>query len=197
MSEEQSLQGQNGRGQGSTQQGQQGGQQYQQQRQQASVPLLEGEEVLIDARPAWSAYAFQIILATLFLLGGLAEGGSAVFGGVILAGAVVGYVWWQRKKLRYVVTDRRMMKLMGISSRSTNEAWMQDVRGLQTGASIIERLLGHGHITVSTDIVSSAGSIPGLSVLAVNGMTFGGISNYEEIAQIIRQRQNELKMSGK
>ncbi|MFD1586102.1 hypothetical protein ACFR9U_03845 [Halorientalis brevis] len=41
------------------------------------------------------------------------------------------------------------------------------------------------------------GSIPGLSVLAVNGMTFGGISNYEEIAQIIRQRQNELKTSGK
>ena len=145
---------------------------------QASVPLIDGEEVLIDARPAWSAFSLQIIAAVLIFVGGLAAGDAAVIGGFVFAAFILGYV----------VTDRRMMQVMGISSSATSEAWMVDVRGLQTGASFIERFLGHGHITISTDIQGG-----GLSRFR-SGMTFGGVSNYEEIAHIIRQRQNAAKM---
>jgi hypothetical protein len=155
---------------------------------QASVPLIDGEEVLIDARPAWSAFSLQIIAAVLIFVGGLAAGDAAVIGGFVFAAFILGYVVYQRRKVRYVVTDRRMMQVMGISSSATSEAWMVDVRGLQTGASFIERFLGHGHITISTDIQGG-----GLSRFR-SGMTFGGVSNYEEIAHIIRQRQNAAKM---
>jgi len=156
--------------------------------QQASVSLLDGEEILIDARPAWSAYSFQLIVAGFIIIGGLVAGNEAVIGGLVVGGAIIAYVFYQRKKLRYVVTDRRMMKVIGISSKTTSEAWMVDIRGLQTGASLIERLLGHGHITVSADILSTG-------IGRFRGMTFGGISNYEEIAQIIRERQNASKMN--
>ncbi len=161
--------------------------------QQASVPLLEDEEILTDARPAWSAWTGHFLLTVIIIIGGIAAGGGAFVFAVLVAIGILGYVWWQRRKLRYVVTDRRMLKIMGMTSNSTNEAWMEDIRGLQTGASFIERLLGHGHITVSTSILTSASSIPGLGLIGVNGLTFGGISNYEQIAHIIRQRQNERK----
>lgn len=154
---------------------------------QASMPLMDGEEVLIDARPAWSAFSFQLLIAILVFIGGLAAGDAAVVAGFLVAGAIIGYVFYQRRKVRYVVTDRRMMKLTGISSKASNEAWMLDVRGLQTGASLVERLLGHGHIVVSSDILSSGFG-------RFRGMTFGGISNYEEVAAVIRERQNEQKM---
>ena len=155
--------------------------------QQASVSLLDSEEILIDARPAWSAYSFQLIVAGFIIIGGLVAGNEAVIGGLVVGGAIVAYVFYQRKKLRYVVTDRRMMKVIGLSSKTTSEAWMVDIRGLQTGASLIERLLGHGHITVSADILSTG-------IGRFRGMTFGGISNHEKIAQIIRERQNTSKM---
>lgn len=156
---------------------------------QTSVPLMDGEEVLVDARPAWSAYAAQILVAGIVLLGGLIAGNEAVLLGVIVAAFILGYVVYQRRKIRYVVTDRRMMQVMGISSSATSEAWMVDVRGLQTGASFLESFLGHGHITISTDI----NGVGGLSRFR-SGMTFGGISNYEEVAHIIRKRQNAAKM---
>ena len=159
----------------------------QNQPQQASVSLLDGEEILIDARPAWSAYSLQLLTAGLIIIGGLVAGNEAVIGGLFFGGAIIAYVFYQRKKLRYVITDRRMMKVIGISSKTTSEAWMVDIRGLQTGASLIERLLGHGHITVSADILSTG-------IGRFQGMTFGGISNYEKIAQIIRTRQNASKM---
>lgn len=139
----------------------------------------------------------QFIIAAVFLLGGIAtfESGPFILG-VIVAGAIVGYVWWQRRKLRYVVPDRRMLKVTGGGSRSTNEAWMTDIRGLQTGASLLERLLGHGHITVSTDIMTTANvPILGLfiSLVGQQGMSFNGIGNYQEIADVIRERQNDVK----
>ncbi|AGB16505.1 putative membrane protein [Halovivax ruber XH-70] len=152
--------------------------------------LFDGEDVLIDARPAWTAWMVHLVVAIVAGLGGLLadESGMQLFG-ILIAAAIVGYVWFQRKKVRYLVTDRRILVVTGISSRSTNEAWMVDVRGMQTGASFMERLLGHGHITVSTDILSQG------SLLAsrLNGMTLGGISNYEDVAAVIRKRQAQEK----
>lgn len=159
-----------------------------QQPQTTSVPLMDGESILIDARPAWSAYAYYFLLAGILLIGGIAAGGSQTIAGVALAAIIVGYVWYKRRGIRYVVTDRRMMVVTGHSSRMTNEAWMVDIKNLKTGASFLERLLGHGHISVDSDITSSGFG-------RFTGMTFGGIDNYEQIAQIIRERQNNAKMS--
>lgn len=153
-------------------------------RQTATVPLLETEEVLIDTRPAWSAWSLHFLIAGIALLGGLVA--EEVLVGVLIAGAIGAYVWFQRSKVRYVVTDRRIIVTTGHSSKSTNETWMEDVRGMQTGASALERLLGHGHITVSHAVLSTKFG-------RFQGMTLGGVPNYEEIASVIRTRQSERK----
>lgn len=153
--------------------------------------LLDGEEVLIDARPAWSAWFSKLALAALVVLFGLVSGepGAIAFA-IVAALAIVGYVAYQRMKVRYLVTDRRIIVATGLSSSSTNETWMVDVRGMQTGASLLERVLGHGHISVSTSIMPR-GTL--LSFANIQGMTLGGISDHQEIASIVRQRQAELK----
>lgn len=166
-----------------------------------SAPLLPDEEVHVDARPAWSAYAGQLLLAGVVLLFGLAlvgqDGGGGIFAlALIVALFIVGYVFYQRRKVRYLVTDRRVIVLTGISSKSTNEAWMEDVRGMQTGASFLERILGHGHISISAEILPRSSFVFGIiPITALNGsrMTLGGISDYQEIAQAIRLRQSERK----
>lgn len=172
-----------------------GGQQAQQRRRGASLDVLfPDEELLIDARPAWSAWAGVLILAGVILLGGLLSGDQAVMGvALIVALLLVGYVWYQRRRVRYLVTDRRVLVLTGITANKTNEAWLDDVNGMQTGASFIERLLGHGHITVSREILPRGSMLP-LSMFVpgtAKGMTLGGINNYQQIAGIIRERQAE------
>lgn len=159
----------------------------------SSLPyLFEGEEILIDARPAWTAWTLQLMLAGLFVLGGLvADESSTRNVGIVLGILIVAYVWYQRRKVRYLVTDRRIIVATGISSNATNEAWMVDVRGMQTGASWIEKLLGHGHITVSTDILPRGSMLPWTGTF--RGMTLGGIGNYEAVADVIRTRQGEVK----
>lgn len=166
-----------------------------------SSPLLPDEEVFVDARPAWSAYAGQLLLAGVIALVGILflsqDGGGAIFVlAVIVALLVVGNVFYQRRKVRYLVTDRRVLVLTGISSKATNEAWMEDVRGMQTGASFLERMLGHGHISISAEILPRSSFLFGvIPINAIHGsrMTLGGIRNYEEIAQAIRVRQSQRK----
>jgi hypothetical protein len=154
--------------------------------------LLQGEEVLIDARPAWSAWTGTLLLAILIALGALITGESEVIGvGLLVSLILFGYVWYQRRKVRYLVTDSRVVVVTGITSRKTNEAWLEDVKGMQTGASFIERFLGHGHIMVSREILPRGSFLPGM--LRGQGMKLGGISNYEQIAQVVRQRQGERK----
>jgi uncharacterized membrane protein len=153
----------------------------------SSIPLLDDEEILVDARPAWSAFLRLFVLAGLLFLGGLLSGGSSgVLTGLVLAGLVVGYIVYRRYRVRYVVTDRRMVTVRGVSSTATNEVWMVDVVNLKSGSSFLEGLLGHGHIVVSRDIQSFGGLL--------GGMRFGGIENHEEVAQIIRERQNADKL---
>lgn len=153
--------------------------------------LLDGEEVLIDARPAWTAWFRELALAVAITLVGLISGDSAFVAlAVVVALGIVGYVAYQRMKVRYLVTDRRIVVATGISSKATNETWMADIRGMQTGASLLERLLGHGHISVSTSIMPR-GSL--FSLAQFQGMTLGGISNYQRIAEVVRQRQSEVK----
>ena len=145
------------------------------------VPLLRDEEVLIDGRPALSAWGSHLVLTPFVALGGSLAFGPLV--GLLLGVVVVAYVlsrWWT---IQYLVTDHRIVVHGGIVGSSTSEIWLEDVRGLQTGASPLERLLGHGHVSVS-NAVSASGD------RRLEGVTLRGIPNSERIAAVIRDRRS-------
>lgn len=127
------------------------------------VTLLEGEEVLHNVRPSWSNWAGWIV------------------GSVLLMFVLVGFLTilvpiLARRNSRYVVTTERVIHKTGILGTSTNEYRIEDIRQLQTGASWSEKLAGHGNIRFST---GAGGSL----------ITFGGVPNYEGIANSIREQQ--------
>jgi len=122
----------------------------------------------MDTRPAWTVWMGQLVLAAFLVLGGLflsQESGAAGLGLVFFALVIVGYVWYRRKRVRYVVTDRRVMILTGLSAKGSTETWMEDIP------------------------LSSA--LPVFN--AGKGLTLSGVSDYPQVANIIRRRQSDRK----
>jgi len=159
--------------------------------------LLPNEQVVVDERPAWSNWTLQLVLAGLVLLASLVAGSeepALLVPGLLVALFIVGYVWYRRRRIRYIVTDYRILVVTGVTAQATNEAWLEDVKGMQTGASFFERLLGHGHITVSHDILPRKAGLPALGLLVPflqpqTGLELGGVKDYQKIANLIRKRQ--------
>lgn len=169
--------------------------------------VLSGESILVETRPSWTVWVWQLLGAALLILAGLAlggESGSQVIPVVTILIALIIFasVWYQRRRIRYVVTDRRVMIVTGISAKKTTEIWVQDARSMQTGASFLERMLGHGTIilsesTLTRSSINALSFIPVLSALPIfnagRGLTLSGIKDHTRVANIIRQRQSELK----
>ena len=155
-------------------------------------PLLPNEEVLVDTRPGWSAWFRWYVLMGLLLIGAIASSDLWLVGGAIGVDLLIlGVVGYLGENMRYVVTNYRVIVVMNLSTTSTNEAWMADVRGLQTGASALERVLGHGHVSISTSILPRGSMLP--MVREFRGMTLGGLSDHKEVANVVRDRQGEIK----
>jgi hypothetical protein len=165
--------------------------------------LLPNEQVIVDERPAWTNWTLQLFLAGVVMLLGLVssagvEAGTPAVLGILIGLLIVGYVWYKRRRIRYLVTDYRILVVTGITTQATNEAWLEDIKGMQTGASFFERVLGHGHITVSHDILPRKSALPGLGLLLPfaqphTGLELGGVKDYQKIANLIRKRQAQRK----
>lgn len=139
----------------------------------------------------------MVLLASLAATSLGDTGGPAVLG-VFVALFIVGYVWYRRRRIRYIVTDYRVLVVTGITTQATNEAWLEDIKGMQTGASFFERLLGHGHITVSHEILPRNAALPGLGLVLPflhlqAGLELGGVHDYQKVANLIRKRQAQRK----
>jgi hypothetical protein len=62
--------------------------------------------------------------------------------------------------------------------RGTNEVRVEDIEGLQTDARLIERILRHGHIILS-------------SAATTGPVEFNHLSNHKQVANTIRERQRD------
>ncbi|WEL16256.1 MULTISPECIES: PH domain-containing protein [unclassified Halorhabdus] len=190
--------------------GQRGGQQKRNDQQGGGTErphVLDDETIIVETRPSWTVWFGQLVGAVLILLAGLLVGGQAGSGVVVvipilLSLFIFGWIWYRRKRIRYVITDRRAMIVTGISSKKTTEIWLRDARSMQTGSTFFERLLGHGTIilsdsTLTRNSLNALGALPFLSALPIfntgRGLTFAGISNPVRVANVIRKRQSALK----
>ena len=155
-----------------------------------AITLLEGEEVLVDAQPTWwnwIAHAAVGGLAGLVGLAGIAGGSTATALLGLVTGLVIGgYVWYRRNRVRYLVTDRRIIVIAGFTARKTTETWMEDIRGLQTSTTAFSRGRGFGTIAVSHAVIPQGFG-------RTNALSISGVPNYDDVANTIRQRQSERK----
>jgi len=131
----------------------------------AGITLLDNEHVHHNLRPSWANWSKLLIIygiITIFTVG---------FGAILFI-----HPWLARRKSRYIVTNQRVIKKTGFLSTSTTEYRIEDIRQLQTGSSFIEGLLGNGNVQFST---GAGGSV----------ITFGGVPDYQSVANSIRAEQ--------
>ena len=169
--------------------------------------MLDDESILVETRPSWSVWVWQILAAVGLLLVGLVAGGQTgsqfiPVVTIVVALGILAWIWYRRRRIRYVVTDRRAMIVTGISSKKTTEIWLADARSMQTGASLLERLLGHGTVilseaTLTRSSLNTLSVVPILGTLPIfnagRGLSLSGVKDHRRVANIIRKRQSELK----
>lgn len=122
------------------------------------ITLLDGEELLHNEKPSIVAYFVDNPLLSIVTLG------------------ILPYIFSIKSSL--ITTNERVIMKRGILSTGTKEYRIEDIKQINTGQSIFEKLLGCGSINLTT---------------AATGMTdisFGGLKNYESVANTIR---NEMR----
>lgn len=146
------------------------------------ISLLDGEFVLANKHPSWANWPKSILLAAIFglaALGAIAGGEvGGFFGTVIVIGLVLGYVHLARSRSRYIVTNQRIKKNVGLLKSTTGEARISDIRSLSTNQGFIERFMGKGSVQIDS---TGAGGTLGIT----------GVSDHEELAHLIREQQQK------
>ena len=118
--------------------------------------LHEGEEVVLDVRPHWTAFApsATVLSAALGLLIASSFAGAPELLQVVLAGAtlvalgrfVVGYARWASASV--VLTDRRLVHRHGVLAREEVEIALDRVHAVELRRTLAGRLLGYGDVVV-------------------------------------------------
>ena len=144
------------------------------------ITLLDGEYVLENVLPSFSNWWKSLAIGALFALGALSAAVQGQFGGlitfIIVAALIFGYVYYSRSRSRYIVTNERIKKDVGLLRSSSGEVRISDIRSLNTHQGIIERLFSKGSVSIDS---GGAGGELGIN----------GVANYEELAHTIREQQ--------
>lgn len=131
----------------------------------SGITLLEGEEAYISTRPSYAAWIgnhlVRSIIFTIFTIG------------IYL---LVGLVW--KYSARYIVTNQRVYRKVGILSKQTDEYRYEDIQQVSTGKTLVERLLGAGNVKLQTGTGGEA-------------LAFWGVPDVDAMANIIRSQLKE------
>ncbi len=148
------------------------------------ITLLEGEQVLKNELPSWvNWWTLLVPAAVLAVVGVIAVLDGDVGGGLIfllLAGGLVSYVRVARKRSRYIVTNQRVKKSVGLIRSSTGETRIEKIRGLSTQQGLLERIVGKGSVLIDS---GAAGGKLGIQ----------GVANHQDLAATIREQQRRIE----
>lgn len=111
------------------------------------------DEIIEEFRPSWTAWFWHLLLSL---------------------GLALPYVWWQRRGVRYEITDSRVIRHTGRITSSTDEFRLDRVTRIRTHQSLVERLFGVGTITLDA---------------GVDEITLRAVPNCERVAESIRRSQ--------
>ncbi len=142
------------------------------------IDLLPDERALVNAHPGWSLWWKQLGAAAVVILLGLSTAeASGIITGLVVGGVIIGYTYLSRIQSQYIVTSERVKGKVGILSKSSREYRISDLESITTEQSIMERVLGHGHIRFRTS--------------ANDQMVWHGVEDYENVGRQIRKRRRE------
>lgn len=150
----------------------------------SGITLLDGEYVLENEHPSWSSWWKSLLVGAIFALSTLSSAVQGDLGtattGLVIAAVIFGYVYYSRSRSRYIVTNQRVKKDVGLLRSSTGEVRITDIRSLNTGQGLIERIWGKGTVKIDS---GGAGGELGIS----------GVSDHEELAHTIREQQRQVE----
>lgn len=148
------------------------------------ITLLDGEFVLENKHPSYSNWWKLLTIGGIFALGTLSAAAQGDMGtattGIIVSALVFGYVYYSRSRSRYIVTTERIKKDVGLLRSSTGEVRITDIRSLNTGQGLIERIWGKGTVKIDS---GGAGGELGIS----------GVADHEQLAHTIREQQQMVE----
>lgn len=150
------------------------------------VDLLTDELVLENRHPAYVNWWKSLLIGAFFALTALGAATSGDIGTVmtslVVAGVIGAYVYFSRAQSRYVVTDERVIRQVGLIRSSTGETRISDIRGITTEQGIIERIVGKGSVQIDS---TAAGGL----------LRIDGVDDYNGLARTIRTQQQQLDSS--
>ena len=131
----------------------------------SGITLLEDEEAYVNTRPSYAGWLGQNLGLNILLM-------IVTFGLWLL----VGFIW--QRMARYVVTNQRVYRKVGILSQKTDEYRYEDIQQVSTGKSLAERLLGVGNVKLQTGTGGQA-------------LVFWGVPDVDAMANVIRSQMRD------
>ena len=117
----------------------------------AELELKEGEHIIRRTRPAWRSFWVFILGVVLVGIGPLVKEDAPI--GLetgLLFGAVFAIIILRRWSDVYTLTNERIMVRGGLIARDTTEIRLEDVARVEANQGFNLRLVGAGHILIST-----------------------------------------------
>lgn len=146
------------------------------------ITTMDNEFVLENRHPGWGLWWKALAAAGFLFLITLASGEvGGIFVGLLIAGAIVGYVAFARSQSRYIVTDERVKMDIGFIRSTSREYRISDIRGIDTSQGILDRIFSMGNIEVRTGDGTT--------------ITWWGVPDHEAVSNVIREQQRQFDAS--
>lgn len=97
----------------------------------SGIKLDEDESIEYDTRPSWWHWPISLFVLT-----------PLTFGIWLL------YPWWRRRATRYIVTNKRVVKVTGRLSKQTTEFRCDDIQQVETAHTWFGRTVGVQTVTL-------------------------------------------------
>ncbi|MDB2239309.1 PH domain-containing protein [Halorubrum ezzemoulense] len=149
----------------------------------AGINPLDGESVLKNVHPSWINWKGRLFSALFFAVIGLMISGDIGAFLVVVGLFQVLSTFLSRRASRYIVTNQRVKKKIGLLGSSTQEARLDSLNGISTDSGFIEGIFGKGTVSV-TDAARET--------LAIKG-----VGNYQDLARTLREQQRQTSQPGR
>ncbi|MEV4419106.1 PH domain-containing protein [Patulibacter sp. NPDC049589] len=149
------------------------------------MDLHDDENVIFSASPSWrSQFGKHVLLVVVAivvgaLVGVIAEAGIGIAVGVVIAILAVGFLWAERSRTTYIVTNQRIQVREGFLSKEVQQTRLDRIQNVTLDQSVPQRLLRIG--VVDYDTAGDDGS----------RFRMIGVSNPDALVRLVDRAQRE------